>query len=263
MNQRPDPEFTSPACLPFMMEGGEHGVLLMHGFTGTIAHMRPLADQLHQRGYTVMGINLPGHAVSMEAMAKSTWQEWLGAAKDAFLQLQKRCRYVSVAGLSMGGCLALLLAEQMHPTAVVPISAPMAVQTRLLPLTGLVWPFLPRVMWEHRGDNAHLLDGRYDIGYPGFPTRCGMSLYRIMRSARRDLHAVQCPVLIVQSHQDETITHDSADIIARGVSSEKVGTLWLEGVPHVCTISSALPQIVEAMDMVLRSAETNEKDHSL
>ena len=73
--------------------------------------------------------------------------------------------------------------------------------------------------------------------------------------ARRDLHAVQCPLLIVQSRQDETISADSAEVISVGVSSDKVGTLWLEGVPHVCTISSALPQIAGAAADLLRQAE--------
>lgn len=54
-----------------MLEGGEHGVLLLHGFTGSAAHMRPLGERLHSQGFTVMGINLPGHAQSMEAMGKT------------------------------------------------------------------------------------------------------------------------------------------------------------------------------------------------
>lgn len=252
MKQRPERDFRDAACQPFFMQAGDHGVLLLHGFTGSAAHMRPLGEALHAQGYTVMGVNLPGHAVSMEAMAETGWQDWLEAAKQAYMELQGCCRNVSVIGLSMGGCLALLIAEQMSPAAVVTISAPMAVRNPLLPFAGIAAPLIPRIMWRAREGSASLDDG-YDYGYPGFPTSCGKDLYRLIIMARRDLHAVQCPVLIVQSHQDETISADSLDVIAAGVSSERVGKLWLSGVPHVCTISTALHQIAEAADQLLRS----------
>ena len=100
---RKERDFSDAACQPFLLEGGDHGVLLLHGFTGSAAHMRPLGEAMNRHGFTVMGVNLPGHAVSMDDMARTGWQDWLDAAKDAFLQLQSRCRYASVAGLSMGG----------------------------------------------------------------------------------------------------------------------------------------------------------------
>ena len=216
--------------------------------------MRPLGERLHGQGFTVMGINLPGHAEHMEAMGKTGWQDWLDAAKESFCELQKHCSTVSVAGLSMGGCISLLIAEQLHPARVVTISAPMAVRNPLLPFAGLAAPLMPYVMWNSR-ENSLPLDERYDYGYPGFPTRCGASLHRLITMARRDLHAVQCPALIVQSRQDETISADSLDVISSGVGSTKVCKLWLKDVPHVCTISAALPEIAETMSRFLRSAE--------
>ena len=123
--KRTETDFSSPVCQPFNLPGSEHGVLLLHGFTGSAAHMRPLGEALHAAGFTVMGVNLPGHATTMEHMARTGWQDWIDAAKEAFCRLQGRCRYASVAGLSMGGCLTLLIAQQLHPTAAAVISAPM------------------------------------------------------------------------------------------------------------------------------------------
>lgn len=246
--------FTDEVCQPFRLEGGRHGVLLIHGFTGSAAHMRPLGEALHAQGFTVQGINLPGHAVSMEAMSRTGWQDWLDAAKEAFLRLKGECEMVSVAGLSMGGCLSLLIAEQMEPAAVAAISAPMATQNRLLPLARAAAPFVPVIRWRARKENVRI-DARYDYGYPGFPTRCGYDLHRLIRMARQDLHAVQCPLLAVQSHADAVISRDSAEVIVRGVSSKRAGALWLEGVPHVCTISDQLPVIARAVGGLFREAE--------
>jgi len=242
-------------CQPFSFRGDDHGVLLLHGFTGSAAHMRLIGEGLHARGFTVEAINLPGHARSMEAMAQTGWQDWLDAAKEAFLRLTKTCKYVRVAGLSMGGCLALLIAQTLQPTAIATISAPMGVLNPLLPFAGIAAPFVRRIMWRSRERSPYPLDERYDYGYPGFPTRCGSDLNRLIRQARRDLHAVQCPVLVVQSRQDETISPDSAEVILNGVSSEKAGVLWLENVPHVCTISPEHERIAQEIARVFRDAE--------
>ncbi len=255
MQTRPLRDFTVPECQPFHFEGGKHGVLLLHGFTGTAAHMRPIGEGLRDRGFTVKAINLPGHAVSMDAMAKSGWQEWLDAAKDAFMALKAECDHVSVAGLSMGGCISLIIAEQMQPTSIATISAPMAVQQKLLPLACLIAPFLPHVMWRPRDNDPSPVIDRYDIGYPGFPTKCGVDLQHLIKMARRDLHAVQCPTLVVQSHADETITADSADIILAGLGSQRKGVLWLDDVPHACTISHEYERITAALAEHFRASE--------
>ncbi len=258
MDKRQEKNFTDAACQPFLLEGiADHGVLLIHGYTGSVSHMRPLAELLHAQGFTVMGVNLPGHATTMAEMARCTWQDWLDASKEAFLALQKRCRYVSVAGLSMGGCLSLILGESMQPTAVAPISAPMGTRAPLW-LATLASPVLKNICWQPRKEGPNPLDERYDYSYPGFPSCCAKHLARLIRMARQDLHALTCPVLVVQSHADETITANSADIILQGASSEKKGVLWLENVPHVVTITHEVERIAAALGEHFRQAERGE-----
>lgn len=248
-------DFSDPLCQPFFLPGGKHGVLLLHGFTGSIAHLRLIGEGLQAKGFTVMGINLPGHATSMEDMAEHTWQDWLGAAKQAFVELKEKCEYVSVAGLSMGGCLTLLLAEQMPVTACAPISAPTVVKNKLLPFAGVAWRFMPIIMWGKSAEREAKLNMRYDIGYPGFYSKCGAHLYKLMVMARRNLHAIRCPILVVQSRADETIEQRSAKDIIKGVSSERKGVLWLEDSPHVCTISADQERITEEIAKLFREAE--------
>lgn len=255
MQKRAEVDFSMPQCQPFYLQGGEHGVLLIHGFTGSAAHMRLIGEELHARGFTVKGINLPGHATHMMDMANYRWSDWLQAAKAAFTELKGSCRYVSVGGLSMGGVLTLLLAEQMEVTAAAPISAPMAVQNKMLGLAGPASLFIKTIMWGDDSQRAKLMNMDYHYGYQGFPTRSGADLYKLMRMARKNLHAVTCPVLAVQSHADETVSEDSAEVIAAGVSSERKGVLWLEMVPHVCTISPEYRRIAEAMAELFREAE--------
>ena len=259
MDKRPERNFSDAVCQPFFLQGKAengkiHGVLLMHGFTGTAAHMRLIGEKLHARGFTVMGINLPGHATNMDDMAQHTWSDWLNAAKDALLALKKQCDYVSVAGLSMGGCLSLILGEQMQPTAIAPISAPMGTQLPLW-MAKVARPFLPTIWWKTRDANPVPVVNEYDCGSPGFRSSCAGHLDKLIKVARRNLHAVTCPVLVVQSHADATIIPQSAEIILKGVSSEQKSVLWLDDVPHVCTITHEADHIAAALAEHFRGAE--------
>ena len=246
--------FDREVCKPFYHKGNDCGVLLIHGFTGTCAHMRPLAEDLAARGYTVRTINLPGHALTEADMAKATWQQWLHAAKEAAYQMMQEARVFTVAGLSMGGVLALLIAEQMKVDACVPISAPTAVKNPGLPFSAIAAPFYPRISWGPATDRHTYIDKEYDFGYSGFPTAKGADLNQLIKLARRNLYNITCPVLCVQSEADETIWEGSADTILDGVSSGIRQKLWLKEVPHVCTISHELPSIVHAMDELMKKA---------
>lgn len=247
--------FDSPNAQPFFLQGGEHGVLLMHGFTGSPAHMRPLGDALCARGYTVRGIRLSGHGTTVEDMRRASWHQWLSDAGLATEELRKTCKYVTVCGLSMGGVLSLLMAQTHELTAVVPISAPMYTTNRFTWAAPLVSAFKPIMAWKGNDPNRETLTQAYDIGYDSFPAARVRDLNLLMRKARQNLFAVSCPTLVVQSRMDKTVRADSADIIIGGVRAQKKETLWLRHAPHVCTISPELPDIVEKMDAFLRDCE--------
>lgn len=244
--------FDAEVCKPFYSKGDGNGILLIHGFTGSAAHMRKLADALAARGYTVKTINLPGHATTEDDMAKCSWKMWLQASKEAALEIIESCDTFTVCGLSMGGVLALLIAEQMRADACVPISAPMATKNRMLPLCGIVSPFIKRISWAPPSERHKSLDPDYDYGYTGFPTKTGADLHKLITLARRNLFNITCPTLAVQSDEDETVWEGSADCILNGVGSEVRQKLWLHGVPHVCTISVELDAITDAMDALIK-----------
>ena len=81
--------FALPQAQPFEMEKGDHGVLLIHGFTGSPSHMRLLGEALAERGYSVRGIRLPGHGTKPEDMKNVSWQDWLLSARMAAKEMRK------------------------------------------------------------------------------------------------------------------------------------------------------------------------------
>jgi carboxylesterase len=247
--------FDADCCQPFFFPGGPKGILLLHGFTGSVSHMRPLADLLAGMGYTVQGINLPGHATTEAGMARSGWKQWLDASRSALIELRKHCPVVTVAGLSMGGVISLLLAEEGLPDACVTLSAPMATQNKWIGLSRIVAPIKPRISWAPPEERKTLPYAAYDFGYSGFPTAKAADLNRLIHMARKNLSHITCPVLAVQSRKDGTISPDSAEVILQGVSSVMKQKLMLADAPHVCTLSSELPDISNAMDVFMSALQ--------
>ncbi len=245
--------FDSDACKPFFYQGGETGIVLLHGFTGSVAHMRPLGDALAKLGYTVMGINLPGHATTEDDMGKYGSREWMQAALDTQAFMRLHTKKVAMCGLSMGAILSLLVAQQGKADACISISAPLPQRNHLLPLTGVFGFVLPRVAWKTNPNRKTQIDPIYDKGYTGFPMRKGADLHRLVKRAESHLDKITCPTLVIQSLDDHTVSKDSADTIINGIASTKKEKLILSGVPHVCTISQELPSIVNAIDSLLKA----------
>ena len=119
----------NPYGRPFEFEGSrEHGILMIHGFTATPGTLYPMGKTLHETtGLFVRGILLPGHGTTVEDMAATRWHDWLRAAEIAFDEMRKICKTVSVAGLSMGGTLTLLLAETKSLRSAVAIAPALSV----------------------------------------------------------------------------------------------------------------------------------------
>jgi carboxylesterase len=156
----------------------------------------------------------------------------------------------------MGGVLTLLMAQQTRINAAVVMSTPMALKNRLALLAPAASRFTPVTYWRGDEEREKLLDQEYDYGYPGFPTASIGDLLHLIRLARRNLFAVTCPTLVVQSRADETISPDSADIILQSIRSDKKAVLWLEDVPHVVTITREYQHIAKAMGEFLQSAQS-------
>ena len=97
---------------PFFLPGGSTGVLLIHGFTGLPAELVMMGRYLQQRGCTVLGVRLAGHGTTVEDMSHMTAEDWLDSVRDGYAVLRGSCEHIFVAGHSMGGLLALLLAAE-------------------------------------------------------------------------------------------------------------------------------------------------------
>ena len=222
-----------PHAKSFTFQGDNVGILLIHGFTGAPGHMLRLGESFHEDGHTVLGIQLPGHGTHLDDMEESTWQHWLAATRDAVNKLAETCDQIFVCGLSMGGVLTLLMAEELPITGAISIAAPVRIHDPLAPYAGFFGLFLRYRPYGKEKPDKH----PYDIGYQATPLRKVPDLLRLMRMAESGLHKITCPMLIVQGLKDGTVKPKSAQMIHDlAVHCHEKEIIWLENSPHVCTL---------------------------
>ncbi|MGH7639849.1 MAG: alpha/beta hydrolase [Candidatus Dormibacteria bacterium] len=212
---------TPSQTAPYWIEGGDRGVLLLHGFAGTPPELRPLADQLERRGFTVFAPLLRGHGTDPEDLERTGLRDWTESAAAALRQLQQRCRAVGVAGQSMGATLAL------HLGATLPQPRALVTQSGFLELRDWRVRLLPAVQHLVRW---HVPSGEVDLydqeaihqlhGYPRRPTRAVLQLARLGRLVARELPGVFQPLLVLHGGCDAAVDPSQADRIIGGVSSE-------------------------------------------
>lgn len=235
----------SPYAKAFQFEGNNIGILLIHGFTGTPGHMLKLGESFHEDGYTILGIQLPGHGTHIYDIEKVTWQDWIAACRDGVNKLAETCDQIFVCGLSMGGVLTLLMAEELPIDGAISICAPVNIFNPLLPYT----PILQYFVRFRGGKKPPRTDKHpYDLGYTATPMKAAPHLYRLMKLAAKNLDKITCPMLIVQGMEDRTVKPESAQIIHDGtVNCHDKELVWLEKSPHVCTLEPEYDILIEKL----------------
>lgn len=205
------------------------GCLLVHGFTGTPFEMEPLAGPLRDAGCVVRNIRLPGHDTSFEDFRRTVFADWVAHAEEEYRALEQEVDAVVPIGLSMGGTIALHLAQVFRPVGVVALAAPVYVYRVVpwrmkdwrLPLVGLlrhvrpVWPSTPR------SEAARAV-----APWRGYEEATALpQLHSLIRGAadvRRGLHRVTAPLLIMQARGDATVHFSNALHIVAHVGSPDV-----------------------------------------
>lgn len=233
-----------PGAEPWGHEGSETGVLVLHGFTGTPQSVRGWAEGLGARGYTVLLPRLPGHGTDLRDFAASGRRDWTGEAEMSLRGLRERCSAIVVAGLSMGGTIALDLAARFadHIAGVVVVNASVHTTDPRAKLA----PLLAKLPISVRGVGSDIADpGQKELCYPRIPARAANEFLRYQAEVWNRLGDVRAPALVFASRQDHVVPPSNATRIMERIGSTEKELAWLERSYHVATLDYDRELIVE------------------
>lgn len=181
--------------------------LLIHGFGGSREEVAPLKSYLLKSGVDTFDVLLKGHEQGFSGLANATSKEWIKGVIKCFRELKHRYNKVYVIGFSMGGLISTYTNE-FGPEAIVFINTPI-----------YYWDI--RNMSENLKDNFGQYIKKYINESINKPPQSLIQFVKVLvKTKNRNLNPIECPILIIQSKDDDTVRFKSAYYIYNKVSSK-------------------------------------------
>jgi carboxylesterase len=224
-----------PGREAFRFDGGPVGVLLLHGFTGSPASLRPLGERLAARGHAVACPLYPGHGRAWRDLAGPRWQDWAAEAERALADVATGTRNVVVFGQSFGAALALHLAARRPDV----VRGLVLVNGYLRDRRIVAAPLLRFVLPSVKGvGNDIKRPGQDELAAERIPMRALAEVARFFRVLKGELHAVRQPVLVFASSEDHVVPKGTARWLLRRVGSERKELVELPNSYHVASLDN-------------------------
>ncbi len=226
-----------PGAEPYSHQGGPTGALLCHGFTSCPQSLRPWAEYLAEAGLTVSLPRLPGHGTTWQELARTRWEDWYAEVDRAFDELRSIADEIFVMGLSMGGCLALRLAELRGDAVggLVIVNPFLTPNTKLFLLTPLLKAVVPSV----KGVGSDIKkEGVVELAYDRTPVKAAATLPALFRVTTRNLGQVSAPVLCYRSPQDHVLGPENVKILRDALPASQLQVRECPDSYHVATLDN-------------------------
>jgi len=252
----PDPLL--PDAEPFTFQGGEVGVLLLHGFTGSPQGLRLWGEALHRGGLTVHCPLLPGHGTHWRDLAVTSSSDWEEASLAGLALLTERCERVVVCALSFGGALALHLAAGRPDEirGVVAVNPWLYLDDRRL----LLLPLLKHVLPTTPGIGSDIADSPLEeLAYERVPLKALAAARALQALVKAELGQVTQPLLLYVSRQDHVMPPNNTTFIAEQTGSADVEMVWLERSYHVATLDCERDRIFDGSLAFVRRVTADQR----
>jgi carboxylesterase len=266
-NRPVGPDGVIPGAHSISLTGDpRRGILILHGFGDTPQSVRTLAEAFHRAGWSVEAPLLPGHGRTLEALDRASARQWLEEARAAWLTVRSRHATCALAGQSMGGALAVLLAAEAPPVAMVLVAPLLSMTPALRRAARWAWAWGVVLPYVDTSDPRSIRDPEAAIAsraYGAATWRSIRELARTTRWAAAALPRVTAPTLLVQSPDDNRVSAAGAAAALAALGAADKQLVWRPGEGHVLLADRGRDQVAAlALQWVARRAAAGDPTQS-
>lgn len=218
------------------------GCLIIHGFGGNVGEVEYLADYLQSKGYNVLCPSLKGHTDRRKDLAGVIYTDWIKSAEEGLIKIMEKSKKVFIVGFSMGGLIGLNLCEKYD-------------------IDGLVTLNTPIYYWDIKNIFSNIISDfktgsfenvkRYLLSSRKFPIAALYNFRRLLSITKPKIGKIQCPILIAQANDDDTVRRTSAEYIFTRVGSKKKEIKYYDNSGHLILTSLAAKKVSEDVEAFL------------
>ena len=200
---------------------------MIHGFTGSPATVAPWAHGLAAEGFTVSVPRLAGHGTRWEDLNETTWRDWYESVERAYLELHKICDRIFIAGFSVGGALALKIAQirGSEIEGLILLNASIFDERKVYRALPILKHVLPSIK-----------SGAMDVNKPHpvrhsygrLPLKALDSLRGLWDSVEAELYLVTTPLMVAYSVHDHVVDPRNSETIIDNVYSADIREVIFE-----------------------------------
>jgi len=202
--------------MPFYLKGSNDvGVLLIHGFTASPYEMKALGEYLNERGFSVYGARLPGHASYPDHVNKLTFVDMYEGLKYGYYFLKNTNKKMFVIGQSMGGLLAAEVSIFNKVDGLVMLSPAFKIKSNKV----IFVPFLRKFVKFSKKENFE--DRFADHYYNVRPVEGVYQLTRLSRHLIPLLPDIKVPTYVINSKYDDIIDSDYTEYYFKQIGTER------------------------------------------
>ena len=240
---------------PISWSGGRNTVILVHGFTGSPAEMRLLAEACHEKGYAVEVPLLHGHGTVLDDLVPIKPQQWIDQLDDVIRDQLARGQQVVLGGLSMGSILALQASIRWPQVrGLMLYSPPIGSRDPRRFFAPLLTRLLTSVA-KPPSDYADPGTANRLWSYDRYPVICSSLVLQMIARVRRQLRKVRAPMLVIASHRDNVVSATGVELLVQRAASPVKQLLWLERSSHAITADGEWPLVCERSLLFLDSLQ--------
>lgn len=221
------------------------GILLIHGFAGTRDEIKPLYQYLIGEGYNVEMPLLAGHEGTKKELSKVNYKDWLTSVEQSFLNLSKKSDDVIVIGFSMGGLLAANL-WNYKLAGMITINTPIYYWNPVIIIRNLIY-------------NFKIYSRKYFAASTDKSLSSMVEFQKLLTITKPMFENIKCRIMVIQTMDDDTVYHKSADYIYKKVCAKK-SIVKLPAGGHLVFQSGSYQQVCEEIGQFILTPQARVKN---